>query len=314
MAEVTLPGAWHTLTLDVCGRCALIWFDASEYEALPRAPEPEPVPVEATMSPEAREQLALYRVQQIGEQARRESFNDGPEQSWQWLPAILGLPVELDAPAVSRRPWATWALVALCVLTTVPLLLADVPIRDEIYQQWGFVPAEWARGGGATLLTSFLLHGGLFHLIGNMYFLMVFGDNVEDRLGRVAYLGLLAGGHLLGMLAQGLFGPDATVPCVGASAGIGGVIACYAIQFPQVRLGFMFRFHFLFRWFHLSAAWALVLFILMQAAGAYFQLRGFGAVSYLGHLGGLSVGLTLALVHRAQQRRDVDRAIGLESR
>ncbi len=304
-----MPAAWHTLTVDVCNRCTLIWFDASEYEALPRAPESAVTPVEETMSPEAREQLALYRVKQIGEQAREEGFDDGPEQSWQWLPAILGLPVELNAPSVSRRPWVTWAIAALCVLATLPIILAKGPTGDEVFRQWGFVPAEWARHGGMTLLTSFFLHGGLFHLLGNMYFLIIFGDNVEDRLGHGAYVGLLAGGHLLGMLAQGVFGPDAGVPCVGASAGISSVIAYYAIQFPKVRLGFMFRYFLLFRWFHVAAAWALVLYVLMQVVGVYSQLRGFGGVSYLGHLGGLAVGLALAAAQRAQRKRDVDRAI-----
>ena len=309
MAEVSLPAGGHRLTLDACARCAAIWFDATQYEAVPRRPEPKPTPIERTMSPEAREQLALCRVKQIGEDARRESFNEGPDQAWQWLPALLGLPVELEAPAVSQRPWVTWTVTVLCVMATLPILGDEGLPQSETFRQWGFIPADWARGGGITLLTSFFLHAGWFHLLGNLYFLMVFGDNVEDRLGRVAFVALLAGGHLAGMVAHGAFGADASMPCIGASAGISSVIAFYALEFPKVRLGFMFRYFLLFRWFHLSAAWALVLYAFMQIFGVYFQILGASNVSYLGHLGGLAVGVAAIFVYRSRQRREVAKAI-----
>ena len=93
------------------------------------------------------------------------------------------------------------------------------------------------------------------------------------------------------------------MPLVGASAGISGVIAYYAITFPQVRLGFLWRFYFYFRWFRIPAWAALILFVLVQLLGVWLQTRGFSNVSALGHLGGLAVGVAAAVaVHFSRAR------------
>ena len=314
MAEITASESGQSLLLDVCNRCAAIWFDAGELKAIPRSSKPPVKHPENEMSPEAREQLAMYRIKTMKEQAKREGFDDGPDAAWQWLPAILGMPVELDAPAVSRTPWMTWGTIVLCILATLPVFGADLLALRRIFDEWGFIAAQWGRAGGLTMLSSFFLHGGIWHLVGNMYFLFVFGDNVEDRVGRIGLVGLLLAAHLCGIAAQGLFGPDPTVPCVGASAGISGVIAFYAVEFPKARIGFLFRIFVMFRWFHMSAIGALVLYVLVQLFGAYMQIQGFGSVSYLGHLGGLVVGMAAALWYRACRRHETSQATGMSRR
>jgi membrane associated rhomboid family serine protease len=160
---------------------------------------------------------------------------------------------------------------------------------------WGFIPAQWARQGGLTLISSFFLHAGLFHLLLNMYFLIVFGDRVEDNLGRMRYALLLAGSHLAGLVLHGALDPRSGVPLVGASAGISGVLAYSAITFPNVRLGFLWRFDLRFRWIRIPAWRALILFVLLQLGIAWLQVKGFGSVSALGHLGGLAVGIAAAV-------------------
>jgi membrane associated rhomboid family serine protease len=185
---------------------------------------------------EEREKLALFKLRSIKEQ-EDESSDAAPDESWKWLPAMFGMPVELDGPPIQHRPWLTWGIALACVLATIPVLLNPTPpwsvagLPTPLWRaagptlEWGFIPGQWTRHGGLTLITSFFLHGGVFHLLSNMYFLVVFGDHVEDNLGRKRYLLLLAGSHLAGMLLHGTMDPRSDVPLVGASAGISGVLA-----------------------------------------------------------------------------------------
>jgi len=302
------------LSLDVCTVCAAVWFDRGEMESVPVV---RPTPAGAPeMSPESREALALAKVQRLEKEYEASSGAlGGPASGWQWAAGFLGMPVELDAPEVSRRPWATWGVALACVAATAwaffvlfrssGTLLPRGDWHGTPFEALGFIPSQWTRYGGATLLTSFFLHGGLFHLLGNMYFLIVFGDNVEDRLGRSRFLLLLLCGHMAGMFAHGVFAPHAETPCVGASAGISAVIAFYAVTFPDVRLGFLFRFGYMvwLRWLRIRAKWALGLYFALQMVGAYFQINGFTGTSYLGHLGGLAAGLGAVLLHGLSTRR-----------
>ena len=294
MAKVQTSTSCSEMTLDVCPSCPAIWFDALEYQAVGH--EPPPVRMEARMSPEQREKYAILRVQQMAQQEQEADPLAPPDEFWQWLPGLLGLPVELDPPPVKRRPVLTWGLIVACMLATIPLWFGSTFPASPAIREWGFIPAEWDRAGYLTFITSFFLHASPFHLLANMYFLFVFGDNVEDWLGPAGYLVLLAAAHISGLLVHTIFSPDLNIPCVGASAGISGVIALYAIAFPNVRLALMLRWLLIFQWFRIRAAWALVLYVLMQALGIFLQMNGIGSnVAYLAHVGGLAVGVAIGL-------------------
>ena len=141
-------------------------------------------------------------------------------------------------------------------------------------------------------------------MLSNAYFLLVFGDNVEEHLGPVFYLPLLLGAHLAGLALHAAGNPGDATPLVGASAGIAGVIACYAVLYPKARLGFLFWWYgFFTRWLLMPAWGALILYILVQIFGAAMQIRGFSRVSYLGHLGGLAFGVGAGVVARAIRER-----------
>ena len=289
MLEVAVSPAEDSLKLDVCKRCQFVWFDPGELESAPPAP-PQPRKAdeceESRLPQEAREALAIYQAQQIGVQARAE--DPSPDASWKTIPALFGLPVESETQPLQHVPWLTWSLAAVIAVVSI-WAFSDL---ENIINHFGLVPAEVWRHGGVTPLTSFFLHGGIWHLAGNLYFLLIFGDNVEDWLGRWRFLLLLLLATLTGDALHVLGEPHSTTPCVGASGGISGLIALYALKFPHAKLGFLFRFFWFFsyfRWFQLPAWGAFCLWLVLQVWGAYEQLAGFSNVSALAHLGGVFV-------------------------
>jgi len=301
MAEESVAAGDGSLKLDLCSRCAVVWFDRGEYESMPQSPPPAP----EQLSPKARECMAVMQIAHVRERSEAEDLGgSGPPEVWQWLPGFLGLPVEFDAPSLASRPWVTWGIGALLVA----VFAATAGDLDAAVAEWGFVPTQWFRHGGLTLVTSFLLHGGLFHLVSNLYFFIIFGDNVEDDLGRAGFVYLLAAAHLAGALVHGCWHPNSMAPCVGASAGISGVLGYYGVTFPHAKLGFMWRWFYVFRWVRMPAVVALLLFLLVQAVGTLQQVSGFGRTSYLAHLGGLVIGIATAFTVRHIRKQAAWRA------
>ena len=304
MTVVPADAGGLEIEFDICTQCACFWFDPGERGALPTTSPP--LASEPKLTPEAREAAALVKVDEIRKQYEQSDDGAAAIQAWKWLPGFLGLPVECGVPAVGTRPWVTWGAVALCAIVFAGALVAGgTRALGDVIGTWGFVPAEWHRLAGATLVSSFFLHGGLLHLIGNMYFLMVFGDNVEDQLGWRRYALLLFAAHLAGTVAHGLIDPRGAVPLVGASAGISGVIAYYAVAFPRARLGVLLLFVF---WLRLPAYVWLLFWGFLQMITANAQLAGASDVSAVGHLGGAAVGFVAALALRRRRREALDLA------
>ena len=149
------------------------------------------------------------------------------------LPGLLGMPLESNiSPRVIYRPYATWAL---AVAITVAGLWSTQNLGAAIYR-FGWIPAEWGRYGGLTILTSFFLHGGVLHWASNLYFLLVFGDNVEDYLGRKRFLVLVMLATVAGNLVHSLATISWFMPVIGASGGISGIVIFYGLIFPRARL------------------------------------------------------------------------------
>jgi membrane associated rhomboid family serine protease len=283
------------MRLDLCRRCQFVWFDPREFEALPPAPSK---PREPEIPLEARERVALAQMKHWEEwkRQREEQQIEGPPpaESWKWVPAMLGMPVEEAVDPLRSWPWVTWGLSALLVL----IFAVTARHLDAAVEQFGLIPAQLFHGGAGKLLTSFFIHGGIWHLVANVYFLLVFGDNVEDCLGRWRYVGLLLVSALAGDLLHVLIEPRADVPTTGASGGISGVIVFYALRFPHARLGFLMSYFYVFRWLYLPAWVALVIWVLLQLFGAGQQMAGMSSVSSLAHLGGASVGVVAWLLWR----------------
>jgi membrane associated rhomboid family serine protease len=271
------------VTLDGCMSCTMVWFDTGKFEQLPEgvAETPEDAMFRAF------ESEAKWKIEQQ-QKLDRGLSNDPPDEAWKWIPAMLGMPVKFDSVEMSRRPWATWALSAIIAFISI---CAFTDLQDAV-DNFGFIPAEAWRYGGATFLTSFFLHGGIFHLIGNLYFFILFGGEVEEFLGHWRFLALIFLSALVGDFFH-LFGNlHSDIPCIGASGGISGVLVFYALKFPGARLAF---FWWRLGWIQLPAWSAFVLWLLLQLVGLYLQKAGLSHVSSMAHVGGVVTGFALWL-------------------
>lgn len=204
-----------------------------------------------------------------------------------------------DINPCRRTPVVNWALIAVNVLVFAAFGLGEGYAR--FVSAWGFVPASFHGGAPhavVTLFTSMFLHGDILHLVGNMLFLWICGDNVEDMLGGIGYLAF----YLVSGLAAG-FGhmaitstPD--VPCIGASGAISGVLGAYVVFFPHSRIKIFCFLEFIY-WgvFTVAAIWAIGFWFLQQALLTLVSAGG--GVAYGAHVGGFVLGLAVAGVLRA---------------
>ena len=150
-----------------------------------------------------------------------------------------------------------------------------------------------------TLFTAFFLHLDPFHLFGNVYCLLVFGDNVEDLLGRGRYLALLFVAAVAGDLLHAAFQPSSRIPVIGASGGISAVIVYYGMLFPHGRL----RLFLFLAFFDIKVRAALMLWVLLQLVGVLAQARHGTAVAYAAHLGGARTGIIFWSVYGRGETR-----------
>jgi membrane associated rhomboid family serine protease len=217
-----------------------------------------------------------------------------------FLPLYDGVPLRhLKAPIVTR------GLIGGCVFAYLLVALGVVPIGEQwIVAGFGVVPAvlfgtEALPDGlpfvpaPLTLVTSLFLHGSILHLIGNMLFLWVFGDNVEDGMGHGRFLVFyLACGAFAG-LTHAFIEPESTRPLIGASGAVAGVVAAYLILYPRVKVWGLFFGRIPLR---VPAIWAIGFWILLQVVSAF--VGGDQNVGWFAHLGGLVTGAALTPILR----------------
>jgi len=217
-------------------------------------------------------------------------------------------PIRDNVPA-RRAPFVTYALITANVL--VFLLQSGLPreMLEQIAYLFGVVPARilqpvWAYrvgfppGAPMTLITSMFLHGSWFHLISNMWAMWLFGDNVEDRLGHFRYTVFYFLCGIGAMLTHVFLNPTSTVPAVGASGAIAGVMGAYFIFFPFARMIVVFPVLFYPMFFELPAVLYLGLWFFSQIVGGTASLaigtqRG-GGIAFWAHVGGFFSGMFLS--------------------
>ncbi|GBD42012.1 Rhomboid protease GluP [bacterium HR39] len=229
------------------------------------------------------------------------------------------IPIRDENPT-RRRPVVTIGLIGLCVLVFLWQIGGGPRAFERGVYAFGLVPA--ALTGHArlsprlavlppelTLFTHMFLHGGWLHLGGNMLYLWIFGNNVEDRLGHLRFCGFYLACGVAAALAHVAIDPASRIPMVGASGAISGVLAAYLVWFPNARVLVLVPAGFLFT--TLLPAWLLIaVWFLLQIANALLADPSAPGVAWWAHVGGFVAGLALALPARVREARRPPRRRG----
>lgn len=213
------------------------------------------------------------------------------------------IPIRDDIPS-RRFPFVTYAIIAANVLVFWYELRLGREL-DAFVKAFGLVPARFyaSHDPGLRLLpvfTSMFLHGGLLHLAGNMLYLHIFGDNVEDRLGHGVYLLFYFFCGVAAAMAQVSLFPHSRMPMVGASGAIAGVTGAYFVFYPRARVLTLIPFFFFYQMIQVPAVVFLLLWFVMQLAygAASLGMHGadVGGVAFWAHVGGFVSGMTIGPV------------------
>lgn len=221
------------------------------------------------------------------------------------------IPLRDDNPTV-LWPIVTVTLIVANIAVFFYELSLEPRVLDTFIYQMGMVPASIIQGhipgtgGYPTVLTSIFLHGGWMHLIGNMLYLWIFGNNIEDSMGHLRFIIFYLIAGLAAAVTHLAFNPASTVPTIGASGAVSGVLGAYLILFPHARIKtLIFLFGPFFRIVYLPA-WLLLIFwiglqLLSQALEPVDPMAG--GVAYAAHIGGFVAGLALIPFFRKYRRR-----------
>jgi len=213
-----------------------------------------------------------------------------------------------DVSVRRRVPLVTICLIAINALVFLYQLLLPAGALDAFILQAGLVPAATANqptlATVGDVLTSMFMHGGWSHILGNMLYLWIFGDNIEEGLGRVRYLlfYLLAGGAAA--LLQVLSRPGSNVPMIGASGAIAGVLGAYMVFYPRMRVRTLLTLGFWIRFVQLPALVVLGYWFLLQLLNGFTAIGTVGGgVAWWAHIGGFLFGLVVGWLFRGRVKR-----------
>ncbi|MTJ50628.1 rhomboid family intramembrane serine protease [Dolichospermum sp. UHCC 0259] len=205
-------------------------------------------------------------------------------------------------------PYFTYGLIGMNILVFLHEISLSNLQLEQFFQLYAVIPQEltinWS-GEWTTLFTSQFLHGGWWHLISNMVYLWVFGNNIEDRLGHFKYLLFYLICGAIAALCQWFIGIYSTIPSLGASGAISGVLGAYLIWFPQARITTLVFLGFFITTINIPALVVIGIFFIQNLIAGFASLQAAakmsvetGGVAYWAHLGGFVVGSIFALVNR----------------
>ena len=284
------------LRLSTCGVCSGVFLAAGELRRL--------LELRTRRAARTRAEDVALRRKIADEQAEKKRYlrsgaKKGIElESWSntdqgLLAWLLGLPTEVDT-TLSRRPYVIYGLVAL--LSSIWLWQLSVGLAESV-KRFGEVPNEILAGQRvSTLVTATFIHGGWLHLLGNLYFLWLFGDNVEDRLRSLPFLAW----YLVWGICAGLFsvvlckGGVCDLPHLGASGAISGTLGAYFVLFPHNRIAQRFLYWLVLR---LPAWMYLGVWIALQLVSG---VGGGEGIDWWAHVGGFLAGALVAAFYRAR--------------
>ena len=221
-----------------------------------------------------------------------------------------------DANPTRRLPVVTIGLIAACVAVFVYELSVQATAGDiglaRLFRDYGLVPAaltsQLAGGPGDglvraifTVFSSMFLHGDLLHIGFNMLYLWIFGNNIEDRLGRPAFLAFYLAGGVLAAGAQVAIDPGSTVPVIGASGAIAAVLGAYLVLYPRARVQSLVFLGFFYQLLEVPAVIILGIWFVIQVVSGVASLdpsSASGGIALFAHIGGFLGGVAVGLLVR----------------
>jgi len=217
------------------------------------------------------------------------------------------IPLKDDNPT-SNKPIITYFLIGLCVFIFLLQLSSQSYRTGELFYSYGLIPSVlmgnnqlpmdlYTIPSYLTILTSMFMHGGFLHLIGNMLYMWIFADNIEDNLGPINFLFFYILAGVGAAMTQVLVDTNSQIPMVGASGAIGGVLGAYLINHPNARVLVLIPFGFFSQLIKIRALYVLGFWCILQ-----FISSG-GGVAYAAHIGGFVSGVILILFFNKKTKK-----------
>ena len=223
------------------------------------------------------------------------------------------IPLKDDNPT-SGRPVVTYFLIGICVVIFLMQLGSQSYRTGQLFYSYGLIPSVlmgydqlpidlYAVPAYLTIFTSMFMHGGFMHLIGNMLYMWIFADNIEDSLGPKKFIIFYLLSGIGAATAQILMDTHSQVPMVGASGAIGGVLGAYLINHPNARVLVLIPFGFFSQLIKIKALYVLGFWFVLQFINSAMTSSQGGGVAYAAHIGGFVSGVVLILCFNKRIKR-----------
>ena len=212
-----------------------------------------------------------------------------------------------DANTTKNKPFISWIILISCILIFIYQKNLGYHFEQKIILSFGMIPSVLFNikhlsndlaiiPAYMTLISSMFLHGGWMHLIGNMTYLYIFGDNIEDKLGKFKFLIFYISCGIFAGLCQALIDVNSEIPMIGASGAISGILGAYLILFPKKKIKVFFWFFIFIKIFRIPAMYVIGCWIFIQ----FFSLNNSeeSNIAYLAHIGGFISGIILIFMFR----------------
>ena len=215
------------------------------------------------------------------------------------------IPLKDDNPT-STTPIITYAIIAVCVFVFILQISSSSYNDGQLFYSYGLIPSVLTGKAELpdhlavipselTLFTSMFMHGGFMHLIGNMLYMWIFADNIEDELGRVKFIIFYILSGIAAALTQVFMNTDSTIPMIGASGAIGGVLGAYIVNHPKAKVLILIPLGFFSQIIKVPALFVLGFWFVLQFISSAFSSSTGGGVAYAAHIGGFVFGVIAIL-------------------
>ena len=225
------------------------------------------------------------------------------------------IPLKDDNPTNSK-PIVSYSIIGICIVVFFLELSSPGYRTGELFFSYGLIPSVligsvqlpddvYAVPASVTIFTSMFMHGGFMHLIGNMLYMWIFADNIEDGLGRTKFIIFYLLSGLGAAMPQVFVDINSQVPMVGASGAIGGVLGAYLINYPNARVLVLIPFGFFSQLIKIRALYVLGFWFILQFINSAMTSSSGGGVAYAAHIGGFICGVILILFFNRTTKKKI---------